>query len=365
MGGGSSIATLSDADKIDIVNRLEVRYINLTKEQKVGCKLEIFDALSSSFHGEVETNTNTVVTVDHKTSALGVIETQQGGEPSEDKLEDKLNVDQQSSSIVATNVFAAKSLTPKERRQSFDPESMLSPERRQSFDPDVLSPERRQSFDHESIVSPSNKPSSFYILKNPTSSQLLSSLLPAHDDKVADLLASLKTEEITMSPQSHFRNRRLTFSTGIEHEKEEQNPLSPTKNRTTLFSSCEFGVVQKQDLPFPIDIMGTYSCHGIEPSLTEADGITSKINQDRGSVVHPFNSSSEEALFAVMDGHGAQGDKVAEFVMRQLVQSLEKDPRLSEDPISALQDAYVLTNRALVSTDIEYMTSGTTCVTGP
>jgi hypothetical protein len=43
----------------------------------------------------------------------------------------------------------------------------------------------------------------------------------------------------------------------------------PTIHRTTVYSSTEFGLVQKDALPFPADVMGTYSCHGIEPSPFE------------------------------------------------------------------------------------------------
>ena len=49
-----------------------------------------------------------------------------------------------------------------------------------------------------------------------------------------------------------------------------------------------------------------------------------KINQDRGCVAYPYNGSTQQALFMVLDGHGAEGDLVSEFVMRQIVVSLEK-----------------------------------------
>ena len=44
-----------------------------------------------------------------------------------------------------------------------------------------------------------------------------------------------------------------------------------------------------------------------------------KINQDRACVVYPYNSSTREAMFMVLDGHGEQGDKVSEFAMRQVL----------------------------------------------
>lgn len=48
--------------------------------------------------------------------------------------------------------------------------------------------------------------------------------------------------------------------------------------------------------------MGTYSCHGVEPSYHDEDGVTAKINQDRGCVVYPFKEDSRHALFSVFDG---------------------------------------------------------------
>ena len=90
------------------------------------------------------------------------------------------------------------------------------------------------------------------------------------------------------------------------------------KNRTSIFASSEIGVVQEKKPPFPIEYLGTYSCHGIEPSPNEEDGIHEKINQDRGCIVYPYHSNRNEALFMVLDGHGEHGDKVSEFVMRQV-----------------------------------------------
>jgi serine/threonine protein phosphatase PrpC len=38
-----------------------------------------------------------------------------------------------------------------------------------------------------------------------------------------------------------------------------------------------------------------------------------------GCVVYPYHSSEDEALFMVLDGHGKQGDRISEFVMRQVI----------------------------------------------
>ena len=87
----------------------------------------------------------------------------------------------------------------------------------------------------------------------------------------------------------------------------------------------------ERKLPFPRDIVGTFSCHGVEPIYAEEDayrfddgdddaeedsdepwvGTTSnpekpsmaaKINQDRGGVAFPYGNCAKTALFAVYDG---------------------------------------------------------------
>lgn len=67
-------------------------------------------------------------------------------------------------------------------------------------------------------------------------------------------------------------------------------------------------------------------------------------------------------MFLVLDGHGEAGDKVSEFVMKQIVVTLEKHDDLINDPIKALKDTFTKTNTALMVTSIPYMKSGTTCV---
>jgi len=96
-------------------------------------------------------------------------------------------------------------------------------------------------------------------------------------------------------------------------------------------------------LPFPRDILGTYSCHGVEPVYDDCGGLlegddsddeawtedisgahvsgskvhgnfsdgankepkpttAAKINQDRGGVAFPYGNCAKAALFAVYDG---------------------------------------------------------------
>eukprot|EP00965_Chrysotila_dentata_P096564 3190950-Pleurochrysis_carterae.AAC.1 len=58
-------------------------------------------------------------------------------------------------------------------------------------------------------------------------------------------------------------------------------------------------------LPFPPEVVGTYSCHGVEPGMRQGE-TNAKINQDRGCVVFPFGPEMpgcQQALFCVFDGH--------------------------------------------------------------
>ncbi len=161
------------------------------------------------------------------------------------------------------------------------------------------------------------------LLKAKTSSQLLelvsNEVLEDHG-KIDLFISQLKAGEVQTKQLTEFRQRRLTYS----QQTVEEEPPSPTaraprtpKTRTTIFASSEIGVVQEKKPPFPPTILGTYSCHGIEPGIDD-ETIHEKINQDRGCVVYPYNSKKNEALFMVLDGHGEHGDKVSEFVMRQV-----------------------------------------------
>jgi len=220
---------------------------------------------------------------------------------------------------------------------------------------------------------------------------------------IADFIGQLQGGGVGSPQTSAFRARRLTYSTAHEDVVGggamgmggsgsfsvgggvgigRQSPTATIikkdaqrlRRRTTIYSSAEIGVKQEKRLPFPTNILGTFSCHGIEPSRYDPDedaegsedGITQKDNQDRGCVVHPFRNNQKDSLLLVLDGHGAQGDSVSEFAMRQIVVTLERNdsgvPSLDTDPEGALKEAFVKTNAALMVTPFNYMTSGTTCV---
>lgn len=128
---------------------------------------------------------------------------------------------------------------------------------------------------------------------------------------------------------------------------------------------------QDDTLPFPRRIVGTYSCHGIEPVYDEADmhsnlpACVAKINQDRGGVAFPYANCSRMALFAAYDGHGEGGEHVAQYALHEIPKRLEQhEDFLNGDIEKAFQDVFVNVDRDLASVqDIEPAYSGcTACV---
>jgi protein phosphatase 2C family protein 2/3 len=166
--------------------------------------------------------------------------------------------------------------------------------------------------------------------------------------------------EQVASPVTSFRKRRLTVT---DTKSEGTVNAMDLPKRASIFSSGEIGVRAETAVPLPAELLGTFSCHGIEPEYSsddEAIGVHQKINQDRGCVVYPFNKSKNQGLFMVLDGHGIEGNLVSEYCMRQIVPLLEKTKMV--DPIEAFKYAFTTVNKDIKNTDIKYLTSGTTCV---
>ena len=57
------------------------------------------------------------------------------------------------------------------------------------------------------------------------------------------------------------------------------------------------------------DLVGTYSCHGIDASKA-------KINQDAAAIAYPLAGDQHAALFVVVDGHGRLGHDVTAEVQQ-------------------------------------------------
>jgi len=172
-------------------------------------------------------------------------------------------------------------------------------------------------------------------------------------------------------PSSDFRARRLSvneMSNALPESgaKGEASPSKASGGRARRMSmSPEMGVVKpKATLPFPMEIVGTYSCHGVEPGVRMGE-TSAKINQDRGCVVFPFGDvpGKTMALFCVYDGHGSQGDKVSHYVMNNVQEKLEMHPQLESDPAKALKETFVKVDTDLKKDPtIDAELSGTTAV---
>lgn len=142
-----------------------------------------------------------------------------------------------------------------------------------------------------------------------TSSELLLQFtyqLEDNSSKISTYIGQLQEGKIFSPKTSEFRKKRLTMGQKIKQNPELMSPI--TNKRTSIYASNEIGIKQLNKAPFGVDTLGTFSCHGVEPShdSNDVDGIHDKINQDRGCVVYPFNNSEMEALLMVFDGHGEQ-----------------------------------------------------------
>lgn len=175
---------------------------------------------------------------------------------------------------------------------------------------------------------------------------------------------------------------------------------------------------EEHKLPFPLEIVGTYSCHGVEPiygdddeeeddeswiptggkpaavaaairrfgdddtatsaatgeaeasespfmrNTEERPTMAAKINQDRGGVAYPYGNNRRTALFAVYDGHGQGGELVSQFSLHEVQRRLEKHPDFGTDNGKALTDIFLAVDEALKEEPlIEPWYAGTTaCV---
>jgi len=140
-----------------------------------------------------------------------------------------------------------------------------------------------------------------------------------------------------------------------------------------------------KSLPFPRDIVGTFSCHGVEPiyddefyHVFEQDGdagneidasqkkptMAAKTNQDRGGVAFPYGNCNRTALFAVYDGHGQGGELVSQYSLHEIQHRLERHPDFNKNIENAFKETFLKVDSSLKDEClIEPMYAGTTaCV---
>ncbi|GMH59824.1 hypothetical protein TrRE_jg3217 [Triparma retinervis] len=167
------------------------------------------------------------------------------------------------------------------------------------------------------------------------------------------------------SPMSrnNFRKRRLTYAKRGSRTSGGDILGVAEKN---VFKAGEIGEEPPSNPPFPATIVGTFSCHGIEPAYDEVDRsdvVVAKINQDRGCVAHPYGGDNRQALFAAYDGHGEMGELVSGYAMHEIQHRLENHPSFSHDIEAAFKEVFVEVDESLKEQpSIDCMYSGTTAV---
>lgn len=190
------------------------------------------------------------------------------------------------------------------------------------------------------------------------STRLLRTLSLNYEEEVNNVISS-------PSPMSkhNFRKRRLTYAKRGQRIGGESDDLVAEKN---VFKAGEIGEEPAENPPFPPSIVGTYSCHGIEPAYDEVDRsdvVVAKINQDRGCVAHPYGGDSRQALFAAYDGHGEMGELVSGYAMHEIQHRLENHDSFIPDIEEAFKEVFVEVDESLKSQpSIDCMYSGTTAV---
>jgi hypothetical protein len=95
--------------------------------------------------------------------------------------------------------------------------------------------------------------------------------------------------------------------------------------------------------------VAAYSRAGLVSANTlEGIVMSSKLNQDRALVHHSFMSDTQQTLLGVLDGHGDQGECVAEYAMLELPARLQQHPQVYSSPATAMREVVLQVNEALL-----------------
>ncbi|KAI3859030.1 hypothetical protein MKW92_033701 [Papaver armeniacum] len=88
-----------------------------------------------------------------------------------------------------------------------------------------------------------------------------------------------------------------------------------------------------------------------------------KENQDSYVVKTGIQGNPNLHFFGVFDGHGQYGTQCSNFVKERLIEILENDTSLVEDPVKAYNSAFLAANSELHESEIDDTMSGTTAIT--
>jgi len=161
----------------------------------------------------------------------------------------------------------------------------------------------------------------------------------------------------------NFRRRRLSVTDQVKDMSVSEGASPGGGRQRRLSLSPEMGAKPKvAELPFPLKTVGTFSCHGVEPGNRQGE-THAKINQDRGGMNYPYGPNSDYALFMVFDGHGANGDKVSQFVVTNVSEKVEEHLKAGASEEVALTKSFLETDAKLKKEKtIDAELSGTTAV---
>ena len=177
--------------------------------------------------------------------------------------------------------------------------------------------------------------------------------------------------KVTTQPPTK-KNKTKQFESRVLHASNPPTPTEPKRKASHLYlhpphpssqssaPSSEWKRSRKYSkddsgactLPFPRHVVGTYSCHGVEPiydqdsadeygSSTNVVKSMAKINQDRGGVAFPYANCPRTALFAAYDGHGYGGELVAQYALHEVPKRLERHKEFDSNVDQALIDVFV------------------------
>lgn len=221
-----------------------------------------------------------------------------------------------------------------------------------------------------------------------------SKLDSAYDDSLKKRKLAMESKTKAVPTDKRLKSRVVHASLPVQHSHQNSklyrhvvpnpanNDLAATNDKYPVSSPkediCEPEWKRRHhdtldcDLPFPRHVVGTYSCHGVEPlydfsSCNDSDNDNlksiAKINQDRGGVAYPYGNCPWTALFAAYDGHGDGGELVAQYALHQVQCLLEKHPLFDSNIQKAMTDTFLEVDKSLSKEEeIEPWYSGCTAI---
>jgi serine/threonine protein phosphatase PrpC len=222
------------------------------------------------------------------------------------------------------------------------------------------------------------------------STELLGGPLPPPSPAVTNTLYQLQTAAAP-APQLSLNLLSAPRHWSQQQKQRRLNPRWKKRHHPT----------EASQLPFSKDIVGTYSCHGVEPiynydeeeedeeevvtptttralsdstaslsdepaqtAVTNKPTMVAKINQDRGGIAYPYGNCPRTALFAVYDGHGQGGELVSQYALHEVQRRLERHPTFSTHLEKAFRETFTTVDESLRNEPmIEPFYAGTTaCV---